>query len=280
VLSLLALILSLQDETVVTVEKLRELEASVPPIVERATGKKFAKLPALGVAKRDEVVSVLAEELVPQLKLQYPVLGDETIRGEAKSMARQYARILLAKYSAKHHRIYVLPDTFRELAKRFGRPEIHSAEYLRMIVLHEYVHALDEEQYRAASKLQEMKSTGELEIWNALVEGHAQYVTHRILRSEDQEKLFLDFEDRIAAAPEAEGEADKYLASVELRGRQGVLRRAREVGPEDVRRRRVHEAADDEGGDPPPGALLRPESRQAAARFRADVDGAEEALRG
>lgn len=206
------LLLALQEESVVTEARIRELAKSVPAIVEKETGVAFRKAPEVVIATADEVAAVLTEELVPQLRIQFPTLSDETLKRDAKSMARAYARLLLAKYGPKDHKIFLLADTFVDQAKR--QPAINTEPFLRMMVIHEMVHASDQERFELFTNLGGLKSTGEIEIWNALAEGHAQFVTHRILKSEQNEKLFFDYEKIIGSDPEAETESERYFSSL------------------------------------------------------------------
>jgi len=210
---LLAAALGLIQDFEVTPERLDALVKEVRPLVERSTGHAFKEEPKLVISEADEVRKILVTELTPQMKLQLPDGSADDHRKAAGEMAEQFTKILLGKYAAATNSIHVIPGNFKRLAERYKRPRINSADYLRVIAIHELVHAIDEQAYRAMSRIADVKSAEELVVWNAVIEGHAQHVTRAILVAEKRGDLFRDFEEQISAMPPGTSEGEKALAS-------------------------------------------------------------------
>ncbi len=205
---------TLQGELVITQERLEALGEDVRPLVEKAAGRTFRKPPALGISTAEEVAKVLAGELVPQFRAQVPGTSHDEAREAAGRMATLYAGILLGKYQPAGHRIHIVAENFRKLADLMKRPRIATPEHLRAVVIHELVHALDEQDYRATSRLGEAKTADEIVILNALVEGHAQHVLRRVLEAEQAHAVFREFEESTTAELPGLSEGEKVLSQL------------------------------------------------------------------
>lgn len=213
-LLLLANLAVQEEKPLFTQDDLLEILREAIPAVERATGRKFREPVWIRVSTRKEVERALADELVPQMA----VLEPEADPGQAPESARKYAtlygEILIAKYAWKHGTIHLVPETFHKLAKVLEQPSLLDRAVLRVIVTHELVHALDAQEFGLFKSLGDVKSVTELEIRNALSEGHAQHVARRVFEATGELAAFEAYEKVILAGPPSLGETERYLAGV------------------------------------------------------------------
>lgn len=207
---MIALLLLLQDE-IVTEERVRAVVEEMAPKIEKAMGLSYDAKPEFALSTAEAVQDLLVDEIIPQFRVQLAGASEAEIREGARGMAHSYALMVLGKFATKDRKIHVIAPNFKTQAEVMKNPRIHSVDFLRVVVLHELVHALDEQKYRASSRIEELKTLTELEIWNALLEGHAQYVTHTVLRSSQEGGLFGEFEKVMLSPPPGADESMKWL---------------------------------------------------------------------
>ena len=203
-----------EEKPLVTDDELLEIVREAIPAVERATGVKF-RIPVWArVSSRGDVERTLVEEFIPQMRILEPSAGPEEAPKLAQRYAKLYGSILIAKYAWKKGVIHIVPESFRTLAKTLERPALLDRNVLRVIVTHELVHALDYQEYDLLRDLSAAKTLADLEIRNAISEGHAQHVTRRVFDAAGELAAFETYEQCILAGPPSLGEAERYLASV------------------------------------------------------------------
>ena len=184
------------------------------PAVEKATGKKFKEPVWARISTRPEMQRALSLELLPQMRILEPQAQGENARMAAERTAQVYGAIVIAKYAWKSGVIHVVPGTLGRMAKALERPELLQRQVIRVIVTHELVHALDHQEYGFFGDFADAKSVADLEIRNALAEGHAQHVTRKVMESAGDVAAFETYEQVILAGPPSLGEGERYLASV------------------------------------------------------------------
>lgn len=208
---LLALVCAVQAENAPpTEEKLKALAKDAMADIERASGRRFSKTPTIKHSKRDEVQAILIKELLPQMGLIVPDLKGEGLTQFTREQAQLYVRFLMAKYEPGADCIHILPPP-EILAKE--TPE-QAAGTLRVVVTHELVHALDQQTLKVFDRIAGCKTATDLEILNALLEGHAQHLARRIFVDRKEEKVFDHYESLILAGPPDLGEAEKLVNAV------------------------------------------------------------------
>ncbi|HZN61698.1 MAG TPA: hypothetical protein VFC90_04775 [Planctomycetota bacterium] len=204
-----------EAKPLLTDDELLEMVREAIPAVEKATGVRFKAPVWVRISARAEVERDLAEELIPQMRLLEPGSDPKDAPEHAKHLARIYGEILIAKYAWKKGTIHVVPATLRKLAAALEQPALLERDVLRVIVTHELVHALDYEEYDVLRDFTSAKTPGDLEIRNALSEGHAQHVTRRVFEAAGKLAAFEMYEKSILARPpRLLGEAEQYLASL------------------------------------------------------------------
>lgn len=204
-----------QDEKpFLTEEGLLEIVREAIPAVERATGATFREPVWTRISTRADVERALGEELVPQMKILSPGATEPQAREMARRFASVYGQILVAKFAWKSGLVHVVPETLRRLAKLVDQPKLLDRDVLRVIVTHELVHAIDHQEHALFRNFGAAKSPNELEILNAISEGHAQHVTRRVFEAAGRLEPFETYEKALLAGPPGLGEAEEYLASI------------------------------------------------------------------
>ncbi len=205
----------LADEPLITNEKLKQLAQDLAPLVERSTGIMFLKIPTIRIATRKELKEILLDELRPQMKLQAPQGTEEQLDLMTAKSAEFISRFALGKFAVKARSVLVIPQNFIDNSRALSQPRINTWEYVQVITLHELVHAMDEQAFRGPSRLGQQKTTAALEVWSAVIEGHAQFVTRRILASAGQTEISDYFEKMIYHTPTRMSEGEKLLAALQ-----------------------------------------------------------------
>lgn len=200
---------SAQDAPLITDAKLHKLARELAPLVEAETGVKFDKPPVIRTCTRQEVARILVGELRPQLEIILAGGTAEQREQATKQYAAQMANFMLGKYAVTARALLVLPENFAAQAKLYKNPAVNSWDFVRVVVLHELVHYNDELAHRAFSRIATLKTAEQIEVWNAVVEGHAQFATSRILARLQQTPLFERFVKHMFAMPPGLSEVQK-----------------------------------------------------------------------
>ncbi|MBI3924310.1 MAG: hypothetical protein HY319_02100 [Armatimonadetes bacterium] len=202
----------------ITSELLSRLVEELMPRVEEHAGLDFVSTPVVRLSDRTELRKVLAQELFSQMRLRTD--SDEEARRQAEETSEVYSQVLLGKYAAGEGAILVLPENFLRHSELVGHAGVHTPEFLRAVIVHELVHALDDQRFAAVRSVSRLTNPGEMDIWNALLEGHAQHVTRKVLSSQGALALFERFERYIVEPPPKLGEGEKYLFSLYFQAMQ------------------------------------------------------------
>ena len=160
--------------------------------VEKAAGIKFKTKPAIKSVGISELYKTSVEELSELIQVAYP---DESPKNITRVVKQQLtgAAFLVGKYAIKTHTIMVNTEAFRMLPFIMERQDLFSRKILKGYIVHETVHALDEDAYSAFSRRGEhLKKGVQLDALSALNEGHAQAVTKRAIADA---LTFLDIEE-------------------------------------------------------------------------------------
>lgn len=205
---------AVQDDRVFSGARVLKLADEVRPLVERETGTRFRTPPLIKLASRGAVRRAVRDDQERLLRVIRPDLKGRELRQAATQLGEAFAPTFLGKYLHTERAIYVVPENFASLADELGRPALKSEAFLRTILIHETVHAADQEAYGAVTRLFEAKDAEALQVAGAVTEGHAQFVTRRILAAEGREEIFRTFEGLITSDPPGLTEAEKLMTRI------------------------------------------------------------------
>jgi WD40 repeat protein len=209
-----ALTAPVAEDFTISPERLDALMQEAGPRLEKAMGHLFKAPPKLLVSTPEAVRDILAAEIEPTLRIRTPDLNAEKRKEAALQMADLMSHIYFGKYEPGTNRVHLVPENFSALAKELKRPLILTPDFLRLVVIHELVHAMDNQELKVWSRIDSLNTVEELSVLNALIEGHAQQVTHEILAAGGQEKVFAAYEEILQSDPPSSSAGEKFVAQV------------------------------------------------------------------
>ncbi len=149
--------------------------------------------------------------------------ADETF---IRTLAAQTAVGAFAFYEPEKHTIHLLPENFEAFARRRKDLEFLEPEFLRMVLVHELVHAWDGQENDLAGLRAKVKKPAQMKVWSAVAEGHAQYVTQRAMQSMDLLDQFERFSQTVfgGGLDQIKDPAERHLAErAAVQGRFGYV---------------------------------------------------------
>ncbi len=211
-------LLLVSGEFSITQESLDSVATEAVSAFNRVSEKRLEKTPAFRIVMRDELYDIVYKELLPQITAQ---VGSVEGEGSAKSMSLALSEALLAKYVPDSDTIVVCAKNFESLARGLDTPGLRTRNALVAVLVHECVHALDSHRFKWAEKIEEISSdTERLLAFNAVLEGHAQFVARRICSESGWTDGFEAFTSCIGkiVGEDAMGEGMKILSRVVTAG--------------------------------------------------------------
>jgi len=156
-------------------------------------------LPTLRFVTAHELGQRVAEENEESLALQ---LGDPAqAAAQAAQIGAQFAQFAYAKYSWSSQEFLVVLPSWNELARRFDRHQLIEDEAVRAVLVHELVHALDDQVHDLEARVLTCVDTDHVQGLNAVLEGHAQLQARRVCAAKGWSDGFAVFTELISAIP-------------------------------------------------------------------------------
>lgn len=173
--------LRLKDgEPAYTDEEAAAMIAELIPRVEAAAGRTFVAEPAHEIVDIKTVRRALAADLAPQLESLGQGLSTEDAEIAARAQARILAPLVLGKWGLTAQKIFLLPKRVKPLAALIGIDPEHEDVLVRMIIAHELVHALQDQETELAERFNTFRSVDRTMAFSAMMEGHAVFVAQRV----------------------------------------------------------------------------------------------------
>jgi len=135
-----------------------------------------------GVEVRAATASEIEDSLVSENSQLLGRLSGDASLGErqARDFAGGMVPALFAKYAFAGDDVLVQVATFAKLAEVTGIDELNGESALRAVILHELVHAADDERYDIGALFARCATSDAVRATNALIEGHAQLVAREL----------------------------------------------------------------------------------------------------
>ncbi len=182
-------------------KQVQEMTAACAALVEKAEGKPFPKPPEVRIVSRAEVTNILREEIAPQIKALLSAQSPLVVAATLDKTVAAYSHASLCKYAFVEKAIVVVPENFRSLSQLINNPKLLDPQLLRALLLHELMHAHDDLEADIGTLVRGPDNEVKLDVLNALVEGHAQFVARAILAEEGQSEWFDEMRRSILAFP-------------------------------------------------------------------------------
>jgi len=194
------------------------------PLVEEVTGRKYKTEANWKAVKRNIVRDVLIQELMPQIKKLLDGMGDDLISRQVEMADHTASQSVLGKYSFLTKELYIVPDNIKTVAEMLGIKDANIEEFVFLVVTHELVHALDDQYYNMQKKIESMDNAEKAQAFNALMEGHAVYVTNKIATNLKMSETAQNLAVRSAAGiqNEANRQQQQLFQSIYVKGAEFV----------------------------------------------------------
>ena len=192
---------------------LRAAGARALAAVEKFLGYDLGLEPTFRFTDPDELESILDKELVTQFAVQFSD-ADEAKR-QRKAFAAMMSRALMAKYEFATGNVLVSPGTIAKMATLLDEPNLTSEECLQAILTHEAVHFVADQLYEFQHRIGELTSTDAILAYNAVVEGHAQFVARRVCAANGWSAGFHVFTRAIGKTPDLGDDGMNMLARMQ-----------------------------------------------------------------
>lgn len=184
----------------ITEDTLAAAVSEVFPLVEKKTGVTLDGTVTVRLAAADEIGAIVRDELYEQFLSIYQ---DENRAGlDADAAATLFTSILYAKYAFEEKSILVCPQNLETLSKILKEPMLRTPEGLRAILAHECVHAADALRHDIEHRARSVSSLEASQAFNAVIEGHAQFVSRKVCDGAGWKAAFETFTRSIGAFPE------------------------------------------------------------------------------
>ena len=164
----------------ITEESIKAMMEKATPLIEEVTGRKYKNNMEWKIVKRDIVRDVLIQELFPQLKKLLKGFGDDMLTRQAEMTAQIASQSLLGKYSFLKKEFYIIPDNVKTVVEMLEIKDEQIDDFIFLVVTHEMVHVLDDQYFDIQEKMKSRDNVENSGAFNALMEGHAVYVTNKV----------------------------------------------------------------------------------------------------
>lgn len=158
---------------------LQALVARAVPAVERATGRKFGKPPAVTLADIGDVMRSLRDDLLPATSTYHAGQPKARIDKALQLRADFLAVQMLGKYGVQSREVYVLPHRVAPALVAVQWSDADHTQVLHLVVLHELVHAMQDQEIGLAARLARFADADSGEAFSMLIEGHAVFCSER-----------------------------------------------------------------------------------------------------
>jgi hypothetical protein len=197
----------LTADTFIDYQLLNEIKDEIEPVIEQKTFTDLEGIISLKISTVDEIKDILIRELEPQLHIQYE--NESDLNANLSMSANILASSLLAKYESSTKTIHIVPPNILAIWGNLNADEFR--DLLSAILIHEYIHAADDINYNFTDRLLNCGNSAEIKAYNAVIEGHAQYVARQICEYLNYVNAFNTFTDMIGAFEESETEDETVL---------------------------------------------------------------------
>lgn len=200
----------------ITEERIQEAYREAAAALEKHLGRELEALPPISIVQPEAVAPVIESENLPIFRRRHP--GDpDRAAADAKTVGELFGSVVIAKYSWSSKEILVVKRNWERTAALVPSLRITDDQALRAILIHELVHADDDQVYDLTKLLEKGDSIESVDAINALIEGHAQFVSRAACATAGWSDGFERFTQSIGAHPlgEGAGEALQSLADVQ-----------------------------------------------------------------
>ncbi len=159
--------------------RLAELVRRAVPAVEQAAGREFRTPPVVVLADAGEAMRALRDELRPWVEHYFAGNSPARIQRQLQLHADVVAAGLLGKYVIADQQVLMMPQMLAPNLALVGWQEAEAEHVLLLLLAHELVHALQDQELGLAGRSAANRGNDASEAWSGLLEGHAVFCSER-----------------------------------------------------------------------------------------------------
>ena len=163
-----------------TEKEIRFFVAEIAPHIERVMERKFKKLPPLVIDDAEATARILAADMEPLFRRQYPDWGEQRIARGALAAASGLVPELLGKYGVRAETLALRPGDLPDTLRQHRIDPAHAQGILKTLVAHELTHALQAQHVDLLGLYTACGSNDALAAVTAVIEGQAMFVQHEV----------------------------------------------------------------------------------------------------
>lgn len=164
-------------------QEIRAFAAEVAPQIEKVMERKFKKLPPLVIDDTEATARILAADMEPLFRRQYPDWPEGQIAGQALAAARRLAPELLGKYGVRAETLALRPSDLPGTLREHRIHPAHARGILKTLVAHELTHALQAQYVDLIRLYAGSRSDDALAAVTAVIEGQAMLVQQEVAKA-------------------------------------------------------------------------------------------------
>ena len=173
------------DNDALEQQQMERRVAELAPLVEQITGRRFHRLPEVVIADPPLIAEVLYREQVHLLR-RLADLDESEAQRAARRATDENAAAFVGKYGFLDKKLYVMQDGILTSLLGHGVPASLVEPVTDLVLAHELVHALQDQQADLAHVVANQGSPDAVVATNCTVEGHAVWVHEQVGRLLDQ----------------------------------------------------------------------------------------------
>lgn len=200
------------EEASFTKEYLSKLVQTLSPHLKKYYKSSFSF--PMRIVTSGELKKILKKELSSHQIFFGADKNKKAVELDLKKQIELYSRILLGKFALASKEMLFLPRNFKVLSSYLKEDMLLERGFVAIIVIHELCHGFDNEICGFYRELVKFTDENQYRAFNAVIEGHAQYVTSKIARSLGLEKYFEYFEKLNSSSIKTGDQMSDYLNQV------------------------------------------------------------------
>ena len=170
-----------EGEPAYRTEEANSIVKKVMPLIEKATGKIFKEIPKVKLVSRKEIPRILERNRLPKLGRQR-----NTDRNRAMGSAEKHRNIreavTLGFYGKVDKVLYLCPRNVNPVFRLYGIEETYVHPIIILTIVHELVHALQDQEVDLDTKFSRCTGTEESTAFRTTLEGHAVFIEELVAR--------------------------------------------------------------------------------------------------
>lgn len=181
-----------------TEESLNKFINNIQFIVEDFLQMKFHHLPELKIITKTQFKEIIRAELLITERKELHHFSSREYVHFIDSEASKAAEEIFAKHGLHEKNIFIIKENIDKLATYPQTQPPNNIQLLKLFLIHEMVHAMQDQYVDILSQTKTAKTTTELKYLNILYEGHATLVTELLGRKYFDDKyvdVFFNFLD-------------------------------------------------------------------------------------